>query len=114
MRTIHQNLAAASTVALLLVATGVPPALGATAAPIKKLTKTTAEAAARADAEAGATISGGDKVIVSDCRRYGRAAYKCAIELIPEGSASRCRWTDTISLVKGKADVKYSAVSCSQ
>jgi hypothetical protein len=112
MRITHHTLAAASTAAILLVA-GSPPAFGAAAAPIAKLTKTTAAAAAKKDAQAAATISAGDKVVVSNCRTYGKTAFKCAIKLIPETSTSICRWTDTIRLVKGKADVKYSSVVCS-
>jgi cytochrome c5 len=115
MRTTHDILAAVSTAAILLVA-GVTTALAATATPttkLTKLTKTTAAAAAKEDAQAAATISGGDKVVVSNCRTYGKTAFKCAIELIPETSTSTCRWTDTIRLVKGKPDVKYSPVVCS-
>jgi hypothetical protein len=115
MRTAHhiRAITATSTAAVLLAATAVPPALGASAAPIHKLTKTIAAAAARKDAQAGATISGGDKVVVSGCRAYGKSAFKCAVELIPVSSASRCHWTDTIRLVKGKPDVRPSGASCS-
>jgi hypothetical protein len=112
MRTTHHILAAASTAAVLFVA-GIPAAFGASAAPIAKLTKTTAAAAAKKDAQAAATISGGDKFVVSNCRAYGKTAFKCAIELIPQTSTSICRWTDTIRLVKGKPVIKYSSAVCS-
>jgi cytochrome c5 len=112
MRTTHDILAAAAAAAIVLVASA-PIAFGAAAAPIHKLTKTTAAAAAKKDAQAAATISGGDKVYVSNCRTYGKASFKCAIKLVPETSTSICRWTDTISLVKGKPNVKYSSVVCS-
>ncbi|HEY5198671.1 MAG TPA: hypothetical protein VIJ51_16745 [Solirubrobacteraceae bacterium] len=115
MRTSNHILAitAASTAAVLLAATSLPAAAGATAAPIHKLTKTIAQAAALKDAKAAATISGGDKVIISNCRTYGKADFKCSVQLIPESSASRCHWTDTINLVKGKPNVRYSGVVCS-
>jgi hypothetical protein len=111
MPSAQKILAAASTAAILLVAS-VPAAVGASVAPLK-LTKATAAAAALKDAKAGATISGGDKVIVSNCRPYGRSAFKCSIQLTPQSSASRCHWTDTVKLVKGKFDVQYSRIVCS-
>ncbi|HWH11438.1 MAG TPA: hypothetical protein VG165_09945 [Solirubrobacteraceae bacterium] len=113
MRIRHDILAAGSAAAVLLAAGGVPAAVGATTAPIHKLTKKTAAAAALKDAKAAATISGGDKVVISNCRAYGKSAFKCAVQLIPESSASRCHWTDTITLVKGRPNVRYSSVACS-
>jgi type II secretory pathway pseudopilin PulG len=112
MRTTNDILAAASIAGILLVAS-VPTAFGATAKPITKLTKTAAAAAAKKDAQAAAMISGGDKVVVSNCRTYGKTAFKCAIELIPETSTSICRWTDTIRPVQGKLVIKYSSAVCS-
>jgi hypothetical protein len=109
---IRNDILAASAAAVLLGASTVSPAAGASATPIHKLTKTNASAAALKDATAAATISGGDKVTVTDCRKYGKTRFKCAVTVIPENSASRCHWTDTISLVKGKPSVKYSAASC--
>jgi hypothetical protein len=126
----RQILAAASTALVLLAATSLPPAIAAststpkatktpapkttkTPATIHKLTKAIASSAALKDAEAAASINGGDKVVVSDCRTYGKASYKCAIQLIPVSSSSRCKWTDTISLVKGQPSIKYSASVCS-
>jgi len=132
MRTAHEIIAATSAAAVLLAAGGAVPALGAPAAPAPthkpatktktkaktkakttKLTKTAAAADARADAEAGATISGGDKVVITDCRTYGRSAFKCDVQLLPAASASRCTWTDTIRLVAGKPAIRYSDVACS-
>jgi hypothetical protein len=131
MRTAHEIIAVVSAAAALLAASVAAPALGAMSPTSKqtktktkttkpkpkpkpaKLTKTTAAADARADAVAGATISSGDKVVISDCRAYGRSDFKCAVQLIPAASASRCTWTDTISLVKGKPNVTYSDVACS-
>ena len=111
MTSSHNILAAASTAAALLVASA-PPAVGASPAKLK-LTKATAAAAALKDARAGAVISSGDKVTVSNCRAFGRSAFKCAILLAPEASPSRCRWTGTITLVKGRFDVQYSKILCS-
>jgi hypothetical protein len=110
---IPHDILAASTAAALVAAIGVAPAFAASAKPVHKLTKTSAATAARKDAEAAATITGGDKVVISDCRTYGRASFKCAVQLVPESSSSRCHWTDTISLVGGKPNVKYSSVVCS-
>jgi len=112
MPSLQNIFAGGSTLAVVLV-TSAAPAIGAAAAPIRKLTKTTAAAAARKDAQAATTISGGDRVIVSNCRPYGRSAYKCAVQLVPQASMSRCHWTDTITLVKGKPDVRYSRIVCS-
>ncbi len=111
MPSAHNILAAASTASVLLLA-GSPAAVGASAAP-PKLTKLTAAAAALKDAKAGATISGGDKVLVSKCLPYGRSTFKCSIVLAPQSSATRCHWTDTIRLIKGKFDVQYSRIVCS-
>jgi hypothetical protein len=114
MRTAHDILAA-STAAILLAATPAGPAFAASASagPVHKLTKKTAAAAALKDAKAAATITGGDKVVISNCHTYGRASFKCSVALVPASSASRCGWTDTISLVKGKPNVRYSAAVCS-
>jgi len=113
MPSAHNILATAATTAALLLAASVPSAVGASARPATKLTKATVAAAALRDARAAATISGGDKVIVSNCRPYGRSAFKCAIQLVPQTSGSRCRWTDTITLVKAKPSITYSRVVCS-
>jgi hypothetical protein len=110
---IPHDILAASTVAVLVAVVGVGPAFAASAVPLHKLTKTSAATAARKDAEAAATISGGDKVVISNCRAYGRTAFKCAVQLVPDSSSSRCHWTDTIRLVNGKPDVRYSSVVCS-
>lgn len=115
MRNTHdiRVLAAASTAATLLAVAGAPAALGASTPPVAKLTKTSAAAAARKDTLAAAAIYGGDKVVISGCRTYGKSAYKCSVLLVPQSSASRCRWTDTIRLVKGKLNVTPSAAGCS-
>ena len=111
MPSAHNIPAAVSTAAVLLLAS-VPASVGASTAP-PKLTKLTVAAAALKDAKAGATISGGDKVVVSTCQPYGRSAFKCSIQLAPQSSATRCHWTDTIRVIKGKFDVQYSRIVCS-
>ncbi|MEA2297223.1 MAG: hypothetical protein QOF77_159 [Solirubrobacteraceae bacterium] len=110
MTTKNKALAGLAATTVLLGQGLAMPSLGASAT---RLTKTSAAAIAGREARAGAIISSGDKIKVSNCRSAGHGAFKCQIELIPVKSTSRCRWTETVRLVRGKPTVAFSRVSCS-
>jgi hypothetical protein len=108
MTTRHKALTGLLTTALLLGPGLVPPAFSAA-----RLTKATAAAAAKRDAVAAAAIYGGDTARVTGCKAIRGGAYTCHVELIPVHSSSRCFWTATVRLVKGKpAVVGYSRAHC--
>jgi hypothetical protein len=110
MTTKHKAFTRLATAATVLTAALATPAVSVSAA---HLTKATAAAAAKRDAQAAAVISGGDVVKVTGCHPIRGGAYTCQVELIPVKSSSRCRWTSTIRLVKGKpAVVGYSRAHC--
>jgi hypothetical protein len=105
----NKTLATLATAALLTGALGAPPM----AASATRLTRAAAEAAARRDAAAATVLYGGDKVKAT-CRATGRNVFRCQILLTPVHSGSRCRWTDTVRLVRGRPQVgSYSHASCS-
>jgi hypothetical protein len=107
----HRALAALASTVAVLVPSLVAPGLAASAV---RLTKTSAAKIARSDALAAASLGGGDAVKITNCHAVRGGAYTCQVELIPVHSSSRCRWTDTIRLVKGKPKVvKYTSAHCS-
>ncbi|HEU0318111.1 MAG TPA: hypothetical protein VFR49_12320 [Solirubrobacteraceae bacterium] len=106
----NQALAGVATAAIVLAQSLALPALSASAT---RLTAASAAAVAKSDAMAAAAIYGGDTAKISGCHAVRGGAYTCQVELIPVRSNSRCRWTDTIRLVKGKPTVvKYTAAHC--
>ena len=109
MTTKHKALTGLATTALLLGSGSVPPAFSAA-----HLTRATAAAAAKRDALAAAAITGGDTAKINGCKAIRGGAYTCQVELIPVRSSSRCFWTATVRIVKGKpAVVGYSRAHCS-
>jgi hypothetical protein len=108
MTTKNKALAGLASASILLAQALATPSLGLSA---PRLTKASAEALARRDALAGFGINGGDKVQAT-CHAIRGGAYSCQMLLIPVKSSSRCRWTETIRIVKGKPDIKYARVAC--
>jgi hypothetical protein len=107
----HRALVALASTVVVLAPSLAAPGLAASAV---RLTKTTAAALAKRDALAAASLGGGDSVRITNCHAVRGGAYTCQVELIPAHSSSRCRWTDTIRLVKGKPTVvKYTSAHCS-
>ncbi len=106
----NQTLAGVATAAVLLAQSLALPALAASAT---RLTAASAAAVAKSDAMAAAAIYGGDTAKITGCHAVRGGSYTCQVLLIPVHSSSRCRWTDTIRLVKGKPTVvKYTAAHC--
>jgi hypothetical protein len=106
----HQALAGVATAAIVLAQSLALPALSVSAT---RLTAASAAAVAKSDAIAAAAIYGGDTAKITGCHAIRGGAYTCQVELIPVHSNSRCRWTDTIRLVKGKPKVvKYTSAHC--
>jgi hypothetical protein len=87
------------------------PASGAPAPRLTHLTKATAGALAVKDAQAAVVISAGDKVQASGCHAVGHGAFRCQMLLIPVKSSSRCRFSETVSLVHGRPVFAYSKVT---
>ncbi|MGI8803308.1 MAG: hypothetical protein ACR2KV_14275 [Solirubrobacteraceae bacterium] len=110
MPTQKKALTGLATATLVLGQALLAPAIGSSAV---RLTKASVTALAKKDATAAAVISSGDKVVVTGCHAISRTTFRCQIEIIPAQSQSRCRWTDTIRLVKGKPVITYSHARCS-
>jgi hypothetical protein len=86
-----------------------PPALAATKPPAH-LTTALATKYIRADVTSAFGLFGGDKFVITGCHAIRGGAYTCKVELIPQQSNSRSRWTNTVKLVKGKPVVTYSKI----
>ncbi len=105
----RRTFAALATATILSTQALALPALSVSAT---RLTKSSAAAYARKDAQAAAVISPGDKVRISGCHAISRTTFKCKVLILPVASGSRCRWTDTIKLVHGKPSITYSRATC--